>query len=64
MDVVYNKVMNKKVILFFAMLVSFIGSYIPVWLGGSFFGGWSILGSMIGGFVGIWLGVVLSKRFG
>lgn len=61
---VYNKVMNKKVILFFAMLISFVGSYIPVLFGGSFFGGWSVIGSAIGGFVGIWLGVVVSKRFG
>jgi hypothetical protein len=39
---------------------SLAGSYLPVLLGSSFFGGWSILGSLIGGIAGIWIGVKLS----
>ena len=57
--------MNKRLILLFATVFGFIGSYIPVLFGDNdFFSGWSILGSLIGGFFGIWLGVFVSKRWG
>ena len=57
--------MNKKAILFFAMLFSTIGGYLPVLFGDTnFLDGWSILGGLIGGLFGIWAGVVILKRWG
>ena len=32
-----------------------IGGYLPVLLGQSMLGGWSVLGTLIGGFIGIWV---------
>ena len=62
---VYTGDMNKRVILLFAMVFSFIGGYVPVLLGDSeLFGGWTILAGLAGGLFGIWLGVVVSKRWG
>jgi len=58
------KAMNKGFILLFASIFSLIGSYIPVLLGESFIGGWSILGGLVGGLFGIWLAVWISKRYG
>lgn len=37
-----------------------IGGYVPVLLGASSFGGWSILGAFVGGIVGIYVGVKMS----
>ena len=56
--------MNKGLILVFATIFSLIGSYIPVLLGESMIGGWSILGGLVGGLFGIWLGAWVSKRYG
>lgn len=56
--------MNKGLIILFATIFSLIGSYIPVLLGDSFIGLWSILGGMVGGLFGIWLAVQVSKRYG
>lgn len=56
--------MNKKLIMFSLVAWSIIGSYIPVWLGESMLGGWSIIGGTIGGLFGIWLGAWVAKRYG
>jgi len=56
--------MNKKVLLFFALVFSTVGAYIPVLFGDSLLDGWSILGGLIGGLFGVWLGVVVSKQWG
>lgn len=56
--------MNKKLIMFFLIALSTLGAYVPVVLGESFFGGWSILGGFVGGLVGIWIGTWVSKRYG
>jgi hypothetical protein len=57
--------MNKRLILLFAGIFGFIGSYVPVLLGDhDLLGGWSILGGLIGGLFGIWLGAAASKRWG
>lgn len=58
------KYMNKSLILFFATIFSLLGSYVPVLLGETALGGWSILGGFIGGLFGIWLGVFVSRRWG
>jgi len=56
--------MNKSLNLSCALVLSGIGSYIPVLLGDSIFGGWSILGGLIGGLLGIYCGVFVSRRWG
>lgn len=56
--------MNKSLILLLSAIFSMVGSYIPVLLGESMLGGWSILGGLIGGLFGIWLGAWASKRYG
>lgn len=57
--------MNKKVILFFAVIFSTLGAYVPFLLGDkSLLSGWSILCGFVGGLIGIWLGAVVSKRWG
>ncbi len=56
--------MSKGLILLFASIFSFIGSYIPVLLGESMLGGWSILGGVIGGLFGVWVGAYVSRRWG
>jgi hypothetical protein len=57
--------MNKKLILFFAIIFGIGGAYVPMlWGDGNLLGGASILWSLIGGLVGIWLGVIVSKRYG
>lgn len=57
--------MNKKAILFFAMLFSILGAYVPFLLGDtSMLSGLSILGGFLGGLLGIWLGVLVMKRWG
>jgi len=57
--------MNKKVILFFAMVFSIVGAYVPMlWGDNNMLGGWSIFMGFVGGIFGIWLGAVLSKRYG
>lgn len=50
--------------MFFLIALSTLGAYVPVVLGESFFGGWSILGGFVGGLVGIWIGTWVSKRYG
>ena len=55
--------MNKTVIMFFTIIFSLIGGYLPVLFGDSFFGIWGILGGFVGGIFGIWVGVVISKRY-
>ena len=59
----YNNRMNKTVIMFFTIIFSLIGGYLPVLFGDSIFSVWSILGGFVGGILGIWVGVVVSKRF-
>lgn len=56
--------MNKKVIMFFTILFSLAGSYLPVLFGSDIFSIWGIIGGVIGGFFGIWVGVLVSKRLG
>ncbi|HET6746824.1 MAG TPA: hypothetical protein VFH06_01825 [Candidatus Saccharimonadales bacterium] len=57
--------MNKRVLLFFAIIFGVLGAYVPVWFGDTeLLDGWSILGGFVGGLFGIWLGVVVSKRWG
>ena len=57
--------MNKNVLLFFAVVFSALGAYIPTLLGDTeLLDGWSILGGLVGGLFGIWLGVVIVKRWG
>lgn len=56
--------MNKKLIMFMAVVGSMVGGYLPILWGGSLLGGVSILLGMFGGFAGIWFGVWLSRRFG
>lgn len=61
----YNKSMNKSVLVIMATVGGIVGGYIPALFGdNSLLDGWSILTSTIGGLAGIWLGVVLSKRYG
>lgn len=56
--------MNKKAIMFFAIVGMTLGSFVPLlWGETNLLGGMSILMSMVGGFAGIWLGVWLSKRY-
>lgn len=55
--------MNKKIILFFAIMFEIIGSYIPLLLGEKeIFSLWGVLGGLVGGIFGIWIGVVISKK--
>lgn len=57
--------MNKKVIMFGAVVGGLVGAYVPALFGDdNMLGGWSILMSFVGGIVGIWLGVVISRRIG
>jgi hypothetical protein len=57
--------MNKRIILFFATVLSIAGGYFPTLFGdNNLLDGWSILGGLVGGFLGIWLGIVVSKRWG
>ena len=62
-DSMYNNRMNKTVIMFFTIVFSLIGGYLPILFGDSIFGVWGILGGFVGGILGIWIGVVISKRF-
>jgi hypothetical protein len=56
--------MNKKVILFCAMVFEIAGNFVPMlWGDNNFFGVGSILFGFIGGLFGIWVGVKLSQRF-
>jgi hypothetical protein len=55
--------MNKSVIMFFTIIFGLVGGYLPVFMGDSIFGIWSVLGGFIGGILGVWLGVIMSKRF-
>ncbi len=55
--------MNKTVIMFFTIVLSLVGSYLPILFGDNIFGIWVILGGLVGGILGIWVGVVISKRF-
>lgn len=56
--------MNKHVIMFFTVVFSLAGSYLPMLLGESdIFSAWAILGGFVGGIIGIWLGIVVCKRF-
>lgn len=56
--------MNKKAIMFFAIVGMTLGSFVPLlWGETNLLGGMSILMSMVGGFVGICLGAWLSKRY-
>lgn len=64
-NLAYNELMNKRIILFFSAAFGILGGYLPVLFGdNSLLDGWSILGGLIGGIVGIWLGVVVAKRVG
>ncbi|HZJ34659.1 MAG TPA: hypothetical protein VFD55_01435 [Candidatus Angelobacter sp.] len=55
--------MNKKLILFFAIIFGLVGNYLPMLIGNNdIFSVWGILGGLVGGFFGIWLGVIVSKR--
>lgn len=53
--------MNKGMISLCAGVGGTIGGYLPVLLGQSGFGGWSILGAFIGGVVGIYVGFKLGQ---
>ena len=55
--------MNKTIIMFFTIIFSLVGGYLPVLFGDSIFGIWGILGGFVGGVLGILVGVVVSKRF-
>lgn len=55
---------NKKLVMFGAVLGMTVGGAVPTLFGANPFGGWSIVGSMIGGFVGIWAAVKLGRQFG
>jgi len=55
--------MNKSVIMFFTVLFSLVGGYLPVLFDSRVFDLWSILGGFVGGLFGIWVGVVIAKRF-
>jgi len=59
----YNNRMNKTVIMFFTIVFSLLGSYLPILFGDNIFSGWSILGGFVGGIFGIWIGIIVSKRF-
>jgi hypothetical protein len=48
--------MNKGLIMLMSGVGGTAGGYLPVLLGASGFGGWSILGAFVGGLVGIWVG--------
>ena len=50
----------KGIILLTSGLGGTIGGYVPVLLGASGIGGWSILGALIGGLLGIWAGYKIS----
>lgn len=55
--------MNRTIIIFFTIVFSLVGNYLPILLlNVDIFSGWTILGGLIGGFFGIWLGVIVSKR--
>ena len=57
--------MNRKLIMFSALLFGAAGGYLPVLLGDTeFFDGWGLLGGLCGGLFGVWVGVVVSKRWG
>lgn len=63
--VVYNRVMNKRVIMLFAIIFGGLGGYASALFGDTdFLDGWSLLGGFVGGIFGVWLGVVVSKRWG
>lgn len=56
--------MNKNVIMFFTIIFSLAGSYVPMLLGETdIFSMWAIFGGFIGGIIGIWIGVLVCKRF-
>lgn len=56
--------MNKNVIMFFTVIFSLAGSYIPMLLGETdIFSVWSVIGGFVGGVFGIWVGVLACKRF-
>ena len=56
--------MNKTVIMFFTIIFSLAGSFLPMLLGNNdIFSMWGILGGFVGGIFGIWVGVVVAKRF-
>ena len=60
----YNMGMNKKVILFFALLFELAGNFAPMLFGNNdLLSVWAILGGLVGGFIGVWVGVIVSKRF-
>jgi hypothetical protein len=55
---------NKGVILFFAIIGELVGSFSPMLFGNNdIFSVWGILGGLVGGIFGIWVGVVVSKRY-
>lgn len=55
--------MSKGYIYLFLTAGSFIGSYVPVLFGVSFFSPWSILGGAIGGILGIWVAIKYNGGF-
>jgi len=56
--------MNKKVILFFAIIFELAGSFCPMIFGNNdLLSIWSIFGGLVGGLFGVWVGVVVSKRY-
>jgi hypothetical protein len=53
--------MNKGIITLCASVGGTVGGYLPVLLGTSSFGGWSLLGAFVGGVAGIWVGVKVQQ---
>lgn len=48
--------MSKKSLIMLGMIIgSFIGGYIPIFLGASFLSTWSLVGSFFGGLLGVWI---------
>jgi membrane associated rhomboid family serine protease len=57
--------MNKKLILFFAIIFGLGGNFLPMLFGDTDpFSLWAVLGGLVGGLFGVWVGVIVSKRIG
>ena len=57
--------MNKKLILFFAIIFGLGGNFLPMLFGDNdLFSIWAVLGGLVGGIFGVWIGVIVSKRIG
>lgn len=54
--------MEKKIIYIFIGVFGTLGAYLPVLVGASSFGGWSILGGFIGSIIGLIVGVKVNSN--